>query len=215
MNNAVGRGLAQRLAALGISSLASGIPIRPIVQRCGGERAIAAAYFGTADVVGPSNSRRQRAWRRSIPAIPTARRQHRSGEKILDLNCISRAGVRQERRSGAAVQHPHADADEPRPDGVQELRDHAAIRSSRSGSGSSTSSTRRLRTPTSASDINLTLDTTCNVQVDSARRHRRHARMSATRPRASTTRSRPRTTSARSTSSAVTASIEFVLKYDF
>ena len=71
-------------------------------------------------------------------------------------------------------------------------------------------------TTVAASDINLTLDTTCNVTVNRVPDGAGGLpTTSAIRRRASTSRRRRRTTSARSTCSAVTASIEFVLKYYF
>ena len=60
MDNAIGRGILNGWQLSGISSLASGIPIRPSFTGAAASNAIATAYFGTADVVGPSNSRRQR-----------------------------------------------------------------------------------------------------------------------------------------------------------
>ena len=56
MDNAFGRGLLNGWQLSGISSLASGIPVRLSFTGAAGSGAIAAAYFGTADVVGPSNS---------------------------------------------------------------------------------------------------------------------------------------------------------------
>ena len=55
MSNTVTRGLLNGWQLSGISSVASGIPIRPTFSGDAGKAEISAAYFGTADVVGPSN----------------------------------------------------------------------------------------------------------------------------------------------------------------
>ena len=55
MNNPIGRGLLNGWQLSGISSLASGIPYRLSFAGDAASGAISAAYFGTADVVGPSN----------------------------------------------------------------------------------------------------------------------------------------------------------------
>ena len=68
MDNPIGRGVLNGWQLSGISSLASGIPIRPSFSGDAASAAIAAAYFGTADVVGPSNSTAATASRRCIPA---------------------------------------------------------------------------------------------------------------------------------------------------
>ena len=205
MDNAFGRGLLNGWQLSGISSLASGIPIRLELQRRRRQRRIAAAYFGTADVVGPSNG----GGNGLAPVYTCDPRLggNEVGEKILDINCISVPGVRRERRPGAAVQHPHADADQPRPDPVQELRDHGRPEDA---------VPRRVLQPVQPGVR----------QHDHRRRHQPDARhdlqrdactdvpngaggtvtTSATRPRASTSRRRRRPTSARSTSSAATAS---------
>ncbi len=56
MNNAVGRGLLNGWQLSGISSMASGVPLRLSFSGDAAGAPIAAAYFGTADVVGPSNT---------------------------------------------------------------------------------------------------------------------------------------------------------------
>ena len=88
--------------------MASGIPIRLSFSGAAAPRPIAAAYFGTADVVGPSNS----GGNALAPVYTCDPRLDGTdvGEKILDINCIAVPGVRRERRPRPAVQHPHADA---------------------------------------------------------------------------------------------------------
>jgi hypothetical protein len=87
MNNPVGRGIFNGWQLSGISSLASGIPIRPTFSGSAGNKTVATAYFGTADVVGPSNS----GGNALSPVYTCDPRLSGSkvGDKILDLNCIS------------------------------------------------------------------------------------------------------------------------------
>ena len=87
MDNPVGRGLLNGWQLSGISSLASGIPIRPTFSGDAGGSGIAAAYFGTTDVVGPSNSGGN-ALSPTYTCDPRAGGT-KVGEKILDVNCIS------------------------------------------------------------------------------------------------------------------------------
>jgi hypothetical protein len=87
MNNPIGRGLLNGWQLSGISSMASGIPYRLSFAGQAGSAAVSAAYFGTADVVGPSNN----AGNGLAPVYtcnPTLSGS-RVGEKILDINCIS------------------------------------------------------------------------------------------------------------------------------
>ena len=87
MNNPIGRGLFNGWQLSGISSLASGIPVRLSFGGDAASGGIAVAYFGTADVVGPSNGGGNALAPVYDPA--TARgRGVKSGEKILDINCI-------------------------------------------------------------------------------------------------------------------------------
>ena len=87
MNNIIGRGLLNGWQLSGISSLASGIPIRPTFSGAAAGNGIATAYFGTADVVGPSNS----GGNALSPVYTCDPRMAgtKVGEKILDVNCIS------------------------------------------------------------------------------------------------------------------------------
>jgi hypothetical protein len=87
MDNRLGRGLLDGWQLSGISSLASGIPLRPTFSGAAAAGSVAAAYFGTADVVGPSNS----GGNALVPVYTCDPRLDGSkvGEKILDINCIS------------------------------------------------------------------------------------------------------------------------------
>ncbi len=86
MNNVVGRGLLNGWQLSGISSLASGIPIRLSFTGDAAGAGIATGYFGTADVVGPSNT----GGNGLAPVYSCDPRTSggKVGEKILDLNCI-------------------------------------------------------------------------------------------------------------------------------
>jgi len=87
MNNAFGRGLLNGWQVSGISSMASGIPYRLSFSGAAAAASISAAYFGTADVVGPSNSGGN-GLAPKYTCDPTLSGQ-KVGEKVLDLNCIS------------------------------------------------------------------------------------------------------------------------------
>ncbi len=75
MDNPIGRGLLNGWQISGISSLASGIPYRLSFSGAAAAGSISAAYFGTADVVGPAPSLAVTASRLSTRAIrPSAAR---------------------------------------------------------------------------------------------------------------------------------------------
>ncbi|HYT69708.1 MAG TPA: carboxypeptidase regulatory-like domain-containing protein [Vicinamibacterales bacterium] len=87
MDNPVAKGLLNGWQLSGISSLASGIPIRPSFSGAAAAGSVAASYFGTADVVGPSNSNGN-----ALAPVYTCDPRlggTNVGEKILDINCIS------------------------------------------------------------------------------------------------------------------------------
>ena len=109
---------------------------------------IAAGYFGTADVVGPSNSggNALAPVYTCDPRLDGTKRRREDPRRQLHRG----TRVRRERRPRPAVQHPHADADEPRPHRLQELQDRRRAEAAVPASASSTSSTRRSRTRTSA-----------------------------------------------------------------
>ena len=88
MDNAVGRGLLNGWQLSGISSVASGIPIRPTFTGPAGSEEISVAYFGTADVVGPANENAGNGLTPQYTCDPRLDGA-KVGEKILDVNCIS------------------------------------------------------------------------------------------------------------------------------
>jgi hypothetical protein len=88
MNNPVGRGLLDGWQISGISSLASGIPIRLSFSGDAASGQTAVAYFGTADVVGPGLGAGGNALAPSYSCDPRLD-GNKVGAKILDINCIS------------------------------------------------------------------------------------------------------------------------------
>jgi hypothetical protein len=86
MDNAIGRGLLNGWQLSGITSMASGIPLRLSFTGIAGNGSTSAAYFGTTDVVGPSNT----GGNGLAPKYTCDPRLDGKnvGEKILDLNCI-------------------------------------------------------------------------------------------------------------------------------
>ncbi len=87
MDNAFGRGVLNGWQLSGISSMASGIPYRLSFSGAAGNKQTATSYFGTADVVGPSNT----GGNGLAPKYTCDPNLSGSqvGEKVLDLNCIS------------------------------------------------------------------------------------------------------------------------------
>ena len=204
MDNAVGRGLLNGWQLSGISSLASGIPIRLSFSGDAASNAHRHGLLRHRRRRRPEQHRRQRAGA-GLHLRPAARRQRgRREDPRPELH--RGAGVRPERRPRAAVQHPDADAREPRPDALQELqhdrRPEAPVPRrllQHVQPGVRQHQHRRRHQP----------DARHGLQRHGERhpeRHRRHVDNVCDPTRASTTRRRPRTTSARSTSSAATAS---------
>ena len=92
LDNVVLRGVLNGWQVSGISTLASGIPINLQFTGDAASPAIAAAYFGTADVVGPSNPQGDggATGNALAPVYPCDPRLDGKdvGERILDLSCI-------------------------------------------------------------------------------------------------------------------------------
>ena len=87
MDNALGQGLLNGWQLSGITSMASGIPYRLSFSGAAAAASVSAAYFGTADVVGPSNSGGN-GLAPKYTCDPSLSGK-KPGEKVLDLNCIS------------------------------------------------------------------------------------------------------------------------------
>jgi hypothetical protein len=163
MDNAFGRGLLNEWQVSGISSMASGIPLRLTFSGDAASAGIAAAYFGTTDVVGPSNG----GGNALVPVLTCDPRTGNGGvgEKMLDINCIA---VPDFGKNGDLV--PKYDLRQP----TRYNQDLTVFKSF------STVGEQKLQfrvgffnifnqafatTAVDGNDINLTLDTRCRVQV--------------------------------------------------
>jgi Carboxypeptidase regulatory-like domain/TonB-dependent Receptor Plug Domain len=163
MDNWFGRGLLNGWQLSGISSLASGIPYRLGFSGAAAAGSIAASYFGTADVVGPSLS----GGNGLAPVYtcdPTLGGKD-PGEKILDISCI---GVPAFGENGDLV--PPYNLRQPTRSnhdltlfknftirGEQKLQFRVGFFNLFNQAFATTAN--------DANDINLVLDTTCNVVV--------------------------------------------------
>jgi hypothetical protein len=86
MDNALGRGLLNGWQVSGISSMASGIPYQLSFSGEAAGARIAAAYFGTADVVGPSNSGGNAL--APVYSCSPSLNNNKVGQKVIDINCL-------------------------------------------------------------------------------------------------------------------------------
>jgi hypothetical protein len=86
-NNALAKGALNGWQLSGITSLASGIPIVPVFSGAANSPATSVAYFGTADVVGPSNT----TGNALAPIYTCDPRTGKTGvgETMLNINCLS------------------------------------------------------------------------------------------------------------------------------
>jgi hypothetical protein len=88
LNNPVGRGILNGWQVSGISSLASGIPLRLSLSGNAAGRAIMAGYFGTTDVVGPGLDVNNPTLSPAYTCDPRTGGTE-VGEKMLDINCLA------------------------------------------------------------------------------------------------------------------------------
>jgi hypothetical protein len=161
MDNALGRGLLNGWQLSGISSMASGIPFRLSFTGAAANENIAAAYFGTTDVVGASVARGN-----GLSPVYTCDPRldgTKPGEKLLDINCISvpslgtngdlipTYNLRQPTRQNHDVTIFKNFAIK----GDQKIQFRVGFFNLFNQAYATTA--------VNASDINLTLDTTCNV----------------------------------------------------
>jgi Carboxypeptidase regulatory-like domain/TonB-dependent Receptor Plug Domain len=162
MNNGFGRALLNGWQLSGISSVASGIPMRLNFSGAAGAASTAVGYFGTADVVGPSNSG-------GNALVPVYTCDPRTGDKdvgefVLDINCIKVPDFGQ---NGDLV--PKYNIRTPtRQNHDITLFKNFAIKGDQKIQfrvGFFNVFNQAFANVTSGADINLTLDTTCNVIV--------------------------------------------------
>ena len=162
MNNGFGRALLNGWQLSGISSMASGIPMRLNFSGAAGAASTAVGYFGTADVVGPSNS----GGNALVPHYTCDPRtgQKDVGEFLLDINCIQ---VPEFGQNGELVP-PYNIRTPTRQNHDITLFKNFAIKGDQKIQfrvGFFNVFNQAFANVTSGADINLTLDTTCNVIV--------------------------------------------------
>jgi hypothetical protein len=164
MNNPVGRGLLNGWQLSGISSLASGIPIRLSFAGDAGSPGIAAAYFGTADVVGPTAASGGSGLAPVYTCDPRVD-GGKVGQKILDLSCIA---VPEFGKNGDFVP-PYNIRTPTRTNHDLTLFKNFAIKGDQKVQfrvGFFNIFNQAFANTNIGSDINLTLDTTCRVRAN-------------------------------------------------
>ena len=87
MDNAIGHGLLNGWQLSGISSMASGLPFRLSFSGAAASAGTSAGYFGTTDVVGPSNGGGN-GLSPTYTCDPSLSGD-KVGEKLLDIGCIA------------------------------------------------------------------------------------------------------------------------------
>src|SRR4029079_12693602 len=88
MDNPVGRGLLNGWQISGISSMASGIPYRLFFAGDAASGGMSVAYFGTADVIGPSLNASGGNALAPVDSCDPRPGATSVNERVLDLNCI-------------------------------------------------------------------------------------------------------------------------------
>jgi hypothetical protein len=88
MDNAFGRGLLNGWQVSGISSMQSGIPYRLSFSGAAATSGTSVAYFGTADVIGPSLNANGGNSLAPVYTCDPRTGNTSVGTKVLDLNCI-------------------------------------------------------------------------------------------------------------------------------
>jgi hypothetical protein len=165
INNAVGRGLLNGWQVSGISSMASGIPFRLSFSGDAASNGISAAYFGTADVIGPVASGGGNGLAPVYTCNPSLDGT-KVGEKMLDINCISVPAFGENGdlvppyniRQPTRFNHDLTLFKNFAISGDQKIQFRVGFFNLFNQAFASTS--------VDASDINLTLDTTCKVRAN-------------------------------------------------
>jgi hypothetical protein len=165
MDNPFGRGLLNGWQISGISSMASGTPLRLFFSGDAGSNVTAAAYFGTPDVVGPNRTDDNGQIAPVYTCDPRTGGKH-VGEKVLDLNCIA---VPEFGQNGDLIP-PYNIRTPTRFNHDLTLFKNFAIRGDQRLQfrvGFFNLFNQAFAGVTSAADINLTLETSCRVRVAS------------------------------------------------
>jgi hypothetical protein len=163
LNNPIARAVFNGWQVSGISSLASGIPIRLSFAGDAAGKGIAAAYFGTADVVGPGLGAGGNALAPVYTCDPRLGNTA-IGTKLLDINCISVPEFGQngelvppyDIRTPTRVNHDLTLFKNFKTVGDQKLQFRVGFFNLFNQAFANTNQT---------ADINLTLETTCKVRV--------------------------------------------------
>jgi hypothetical protein len=162
LDNAFGKGLLNGWQLSGISSLASGIPIRPTFSGAAASGTVAATYFGTADIVGPSNG----SGNALVPVFTCDPRLggQNVGEKILDVNCIK---VPDYGTNGDLVPQYNIRTPTRTNHDLTIFKNFATINDQKLQVrfGFFNLFNQAFANTNDPNDVNLTLDTVCNVQV--------------------------------------------------
>jgi hypothetical protein len=169
LDNVVLRGALNGWQVSGISSIASGIPVSLQFTGDAASSAIAASYFGTADVVGPSSPQGGggNTGNALAPVYPCDPRLDGSnvGDRILDLNCIAVPAVGEKGdllppyniRTPTRMNHDLSVFKNFPIHGDQKLQFRVGFFNLFNQAFANTNI---------GNDINLTLDTRCNVRAD-------------------------------------------------
>jgi hypothetical protein len=165
MANSITRGILNGWQVSGISSLASGIPLRLSLTGAAGGRGMVAAYFGTADVVGPGLDPNNPSLAPTYTCNPVTGNT-KVNTKMLDINCIAVPAFGQQGdlvppfnvRTPTRVNHDLTVFKNFKTVGEQKLQFRAGFFNLFNQAFANTNNT---------ADINLTLETTCNVRVAS------------------------------------------------
>jgi hypothetical protein len=163
LDNPVGRGVLDGWQVSGISSLASGIPLRLSLTGDAGGRGIVAAYFGTADVVGPGLDPKNPSLAPSYTCNPVTGNTS-VNTKMLDINCMAIPEFGKPGdlvppynvRTPMRVNHDLTVFKNFKTVGEQKLQFRAGFFNLFNQAFANTNNTQ---------DINLTLETTCRVRV--------------------------------------------------
>jgi hypothetical protein len=163
MDNKVMRGVLNGWQLSGISTLASGIPITLSFSGDAARPEISAGYFGTADVVGPSNTAGNGL--APVYTCDPSTGNNAVGEKMLNLNCI---GVPEFGKNGA-LQAPNGVRTPTRVNHDLTLFKNFAIHGDQKiqfRAGFFNLFNQAFANTNIGGDINLTLNTVCNTRGD-------------------------------------------------